>query len=677
MVHWFFLLLLGLSLPVAAQGTGVLAGRVTDAATGETLPGANVRIEGTRLGAAADIDGAYRILGVPVGTYSVTASFAGYQAQTVTDVRVRSGTTLEVHFQLSGTTLEAVEVVYERPLIQRDAIGAPRVVSSEPPGRSRPRPPASPPTTGLQGGVGAPSSFSAQGWRAAESPTTVDGVRVTPPDRRWGDREEYAAVDEAPFRRPESAPLSTFGVDVDRASYANVRRMLLSGMLPPPSAVRLEEFVNAFDYGLDGPAPQDAHPLRVETEVAPAPWAPSHRLLRVGLQARRVAFQDLPPVNLVFLLDVSGSMNSPDKLPLVQQAMTLLTRALRPEDRVSIVVYAGAAGLVLEPTSDRRRILDAIGRLQAGGSTAGGQGLALAYATARRTYDPAAVNRVLLVTDGDFNVGVSSQGELLRMVEAERQSGVLLSVFGVGAGNLRDATMELLANRGNGTYSYLDSIREAERVLVREAGATLVALAKDVKVQVEFNPAAVAAYRLLGYENRALAAEEFLDDRRDAGEMGAGHTVTALYEIIPAGLPVPGADTARVGLVEPLRYQHTTTTSASASAEWATVRVRYKPPTGGGEFASESVALDVAVVGGTTEPSESLRWASAVAEAALVLRQSAHAPAASLEAARTRAVAARGADPDGDRAEFIRLLETASALQRTQAAVLSQTQERD
>ncbi|NNF57491.1 MAG: VWA domain-containing protein [Rhodothermaceae bacterium] len=498
----------------------------------------------------------------------------------------------------------------------------------------------------------------------------VDGVRVQAGsatrqgDESWRyappvDREGYAPLDEIGFRRVADAPLSTFSIDVDRASYANTRRMLTDGYLPPSAAVRIEEFVNYFEYGYAGP--EGEHPFAVHTEVAESPWNAEHRLVRIALQGERLDTESLPPSNLVFLLDVSGSMNSPDKLPLLANAFRLLTNELRPQDRVAIVVYAGAAGLVLEPTpgDEKQTILAALNRLRAGGSTAGGAGIQLAYATARRTFNPNGNNRVILATDGDFNVGASSDAAMQELIEEERESGIFLSVLGFGTGNLQDSKMETLADHGNGNYSYIDSMREAHKVFVREFGGTLVAIAKDVKVQVEFNPAAVAGYRLIGYENRMLRDEEFNDDTRDAGELGAGHRVTALYEIVPHG-----ATTALAG-IDSLRYQTTTLSPEAGSGELLTVKLRYKPATGPGQFADESVLLSQAVAdaeGSAEQASESFRWAAAVAEFALVLRQSEYAEGASYDEALALARSARGQDRDGDRAEFIQLVEIARSL---------------
>ena len=634
-----------------ARQTGEVEVRVTDADTGEALIGGTAVLEGTALGEATDLQGIGRIAQVPPGVYRLAVRYVGYETATVDEVKVQPGHRTVVEAALIGSgSLDEVVVAYERPMMDRSAMGG-RTASdmSEPASRQ-----------GRAEGV----AIATRGGAAPPMPGYAGAVMASPaPGARpmaAPDREGYAAVEEVGFRTALDAPLSTFSIDVDRASYANARRFLTQGTLPPDDAVRIEEFVNAFDYGLAGPA--DGRPFAVSTEITEAPWAPAHHLVRIGLQGRRIDTEALPPANLVFLLDVSGSMDAPDKLPLVQRALRLLVREMRDQDRVAIVVYAGAAGVVLPPTAgrDRGRILEALDRLRAGGSTAGGEGLRLAYQTARQHFDPAATNRVILATDGDFNIGESSDAAMQRLIEEERASGVFLSVLGVGRGNLQDAKMETLADHGNGNYSYLDSIREAERVLVREFGGTLFAIAKDVKLQVEFNPARVAGYRLIGYENRTLAAEDFNDDAKDAGELGAGHTVTALYEIVPVGVEVPTAG------VDGLRYQRAPgLTDAASSDEWLTVALRYKPATDAGTFADESVRLAVPVAGTATplaRASEATRWAVSVTEAALLLGASDFAPGASYDHALALARSARGADPHGDRAEFIRLIETARAL---------------
>ena len=448
--------------------------------------------------------------------------------------------------------------------------------------------------------------------------------------------------------------MSTFSIDVDAASYSNVRRFLAQGTLPPADAVRLEELVNYFPYHYPDRAGE--HPFGLIADVGPCPWADDHRLVRVALQARRVDTRELPPSNLVFLIDVSGSMQSPDKLPLVQRAFRALVQELRPEDRVAIVVYAGAAGLVLPSTPGTRKeeILDAIDRLEAGGSTAGGAGLRLAYDVAREHFLTEGNNRVILATDGDFNVGVSSDAEMIRLVERRREEGTFLTVLGFGTGNLKDTKMEQMADHGNGHYAYIDSYSEARKVFVREFGGTLFTVAKDVKIQVEFNPARVQAYRLLGYENRLLAREDFADDRKDAGELGAGQAVTALYEVVPVGAePVALGD-------DSLTYQQVSVRpSARGSRDLLTVRVRYKAPAGS---TSRLLTRPLADRGG--EPSKDFRFASAVASFAMLLRDSEHRGSATFDRVIELARGARGADPEGYRAEFVTLVETARDLSR-------------
>ena len=463
--------------------------------------------------------------------------------------------------------------------------------------------------------------------------------------------EAYDSLDENPFRRVATEPRSTFSVDVDTASYANVRRFLNGGSLPPPGAVRIEELINYFRF--EYTQPEGEAPFSVTTELAPSPWNPAHRVALIGLRGIEPDRVE-GARNLVFLIDVSGSMRPPDKLPLVRAAMRMLVDTLTERDRVAIVVYAGATGLVLPSTSgDRKAVINqAIAELESGGSTNGAAGIALAYEVARKGFIRDGVNRVILATDGDFNVGITSQDALVRLIEKERRSGVFLSVLGVGTGNLKDSTMEKLADKGNGNYSYLDSLHEARKVLVSEAGGTLVTIAKDVKLQVEFNPATVAAYRLIGYENRVLRNEEFNDDTADAGDIGAGHTVTALYEIVPAGVDVDGPG------VDPLKYQRARErTPAASSDELMTVRLRYKRPDG-----DESRLISTVVRDRQQALTANLGFASAVAEFGMLLRGSKHAGAGSYQAVVDRARTFRGADHDGYRAEFIRLAELASSL---------------
>ncbi len=460
--------------------------------------------------------------------------------------------------------------------------------------------------------------------------------------------ESYAHIVENGFLGVKANPLSTFSIDVDRASYANVRRFINDGRRPPIDAVRIEELINYFHYDL--PDPTDEHPFSITTEVTSAPWNTDHRLVRIGLQGQRVDLEDQPASNLVFLLDVSGSMNSPDKLPLLKDALGLLVNSLREEDHVAIVVYAGAAGLVLESTSGDQKevILDAIERLSAGGSTAGGAGIRLAYDVARRSHIRGGNNRVILATDGDFNVGASSDGEMIRLIEDKREQGTFLTVLGFGTGNIKDSKMEALADHGNGNYAYIDNIGEARKVLVEEMGGTLFTIAKDVKIQVEFNPARVQAYRLIGYENRLLAAEDFNDDTKDAGELGAGHTVTALYEVIPVGVETEYT----IGGVDSLRYQTPVASPLPDTGELLFVKLRYKAPEG-----DTSRLLTHPVEDAMRDASQDLRFASAVAGFGMLLRESEFSGTWTMAHVLNAAREAIAGDDDQYRAEFVELVE--------------------
>ncbi len=427
--------------------------------------------------------------------------------------------------------------------------------------------------------------------------------------------ETYKHVTENPFKLVAAEPLSTFSVDVDTASYANARDLLNRGSIPPAAAVRVEEFINYFRY--DYGAPEGSDPFSVNVEVGSAPWAPQHRLMRVGLQAKETLPEDRKSSNLVFLLDVSGSMNSADKLPLLQSALHMLVQELDERDSVAIVVYAGASGLLLPAThcNSSAAIHAAIDSLRSGGSTNGGEGIELAYKVAASHFIPGGINRVILGTDGDFNVGVSDEGGLERLIAEKAKTGVFLSVLGFGRGNLQDVTMETLADKGNGNYSYIDSVLEARKVLVQELGSTLEVVAKDVKIQVEFNPSMVQGYRLIGYENRMLAAQDFNDDKKDAGEIGAGHRVTALYEIVPVGVPM------ELPPVDGLRYQTPKApTGAAASGELCMVKLRYKRPEGSTSILIERPVLDSRA--DFQELSANTRWATAVASFALLLKNS-------------------------------------------------------
>jgi len=477
------------------------------------------------------------------------------------------------------------------------------------------------------------------------------------PDEGWN-REGYDRIVENPFRKVIDHPLSTFSIDVDTASYSIVRRWLTKNRRwPPPGAVRIEELINYFDYEYAGPAEGGEHPFAAHVHMARCPWQSDHRLIRVAIKGREIADASRPSSNFVFLLDVSGSMGRPDKLPLVKAAMRMLVDVLGENDRVAIAVYAGASGLVLDSTTcDRKReVLAALDSLHAGGSTNGGEGIVLAYRKAEEQFLSGGVNRVILCTDGDFNVGTTSRSELVRLIETKAKGGVFLTILGFGRGNLQDATMEELSGRGNGNYAYIDTMAEARKVLLEQMNATLVTIAKDVKIQVEFNPARVEAYRLIGYENRILAAEDFNDDTKDAGEIGAGHTVTALYEVVPAGR------SAGTPKASPLRYQNRRELSDAAhGSEVLTVKLRYKKPDG-----DESVLMTHRLLEGgaafAAAPAD-FRFAAAVASFGMILRDSKHKGTYTLDAVMEQADSARGPDRHGYRAEFVELVRTAKLL---------------
>lgn len=472
-------------------------------------------------------------------------------------------------------------------------------------------------------------------------------------------QDDYDVIRENPFQRVADHPLSTFSIDVDSASYAVMRRYLTNGQLPPKDAVRIEELVNYFTYAYAPPT--DGRPFAVHLDAAPCPWNPAHQLARVAIKARELDKANRPAVNLVFLIDVSGSMSSDNKLPLVKRSLQTLAKQLDGRDRLSIVVYAGAAGVVLPTTrgDQTQAILEALERLEAGGSTAGGAGIQLAYDTARAQFVEGGVNRVILCTDGDFNVGLTQRGDLESLIEQEAKSGVYLTVLGFGMGNYKDSTLELLSNKGNGNYGYVDDFSEARRLLVDQMLGTLVTVAKDVKIQVEFNPARVAGYRLIGYENRMLKKEDFNNDKIDAGDVGAGHTVTAFYELIPVGQPVPGP-----GQVDDLKYQAQPATPSASTDEILTAKLRYKQPDG-----DTSVRMDVPLTAGMLErePGRDFRFASAVAGFGMILRDSPLRGTFGYADVLALAEPAIGDDPGGYRREFVNLVRNAQALSGTPA----------
>ncbi|HEX6924727.1 MAG TPA: von Willebrand factor type A domain-containing protein, partial [Longimicrobiaceae bacterium] len=593
------------------------SGRVLDGESGDPIPNVTVTLRGTSHGTVSDRGGMYRLM-VPRTELA--------SAEAVLEASHRGYERAEVPVSVVGDS------------VRRDIPLRPARVELAPVTAAQ--------VAGADGGmsiVGAPPPMAVPAKRAAFSQFSLH-----PRHPDWN-TEQYAYIEENGFLAADQNPLSTFSIDVDRASYANLRRFILEGQLLPRDAVRIEEMVNYFPY--DYPQPEPGSPFSITTEVASAPWNPAHRLLRIGLRSPEVERENLPPSNLVFLIDVSGSMQGPDRLPLVKQSLRLLVNELRASDRVAIVVYAGAAGLVLPSTSgtEKTRIMEAIDRLEAGGSTAGGAGLRLAYDVARENFIRGGNNRVILATDGDFNVGVSSDAEMIRLVEERRREGTFLTVLGFGRGNLKDARMEQMADHGNGNFAYIDGLLEARKVLVSEMGGTLLTVARDVKIQVEFNPAKVRAYRLIGYENRTLAAEDFNDDRKDAGELGAGHTVTALYEVVPVG-----ADTdVEVRDVDSLRYQTPTRPSdGSRAAELAFVKVRYKD-----SDREQSRLLEHPVPDRVDPPSRDLTFAAAVAGFGMLLRESEHRGSLDVHQVLELARRGQGEDPEGYRADFISLVQ--------------------
>lgn len=582
-------------------------GTVTAASNGDALIGASILIKGTSRGTVTNLDGSFSLAGTD-SCHTLVISYTGFET---TEVEACYDLPIKVSLK-AGMALDEVVVTgrnaprkdSQRRADRRQAeeyrTTSNKMMASPPP------PPASP----------APGRY-------VPSPEPTNG-------------DNYATITENDFIPTATENISTFAIDVDAASYSNVRRFLNEGELPPADAVRSEEMINYFQYNYPPPV-KGEHPFAISTELASCPWNNNNQLLLVGMRAEEIAKEDLPAANFVFLLDVSGSMDRPDALPLLVESMKILTDNLRPEDRVAIVVYAGASGLVLEstPGDNKTKIKDALSRLTAGGSTAGAAGIQQAYAVARANFIEGGNNRVILATDGDFNVGISDNGSLETLIVKERESGIFLSVLGFGRGNLQDDKMQLLADKGNGNHAYIDQLSEAKKVLVTEFGGTLFTVAKDVKIQVEFNPTYVASYRLIGYENRLMANEDFRNDAKDAGELGAGHTITALYEITPS-------------------------LTASATDAAAIVRLRYKQPTA--STASELAYNVDARTNSFGQSSTNLRWAATVAEFAMLLRDSKHKGTADYEHCEKMAQQSAGRDPFGYRKEMIELIGKAKSL---------------
>lgn len=501
--------------------------------------------------------------------------------------------------------------------------------------------------------------MDAVNFKSARSKTTPMGATMAwnAPNQNVN-TESYSEIAENDFHIASNEPLSTFSIDVDRAAYSNVRRFINNGQLPPADAVRVEEMINYFDYDYETPKGKD--PVRIFTEVSKAPWNSEHQLLHIGIKAKDMDIENLPASNIVFLIDVSGSMSAANKLPLLKSSMKMLVQQMRKEDKVAIVVYAGAAGLVLEATSgaEKQKIYNAIDNLNAGGSTAGGAGIKLAYQVAVDNLVKDGNNRIVLATDGDFNVGDSSDNDMETLIESKRNQGVFLTVLGVGMGNYKDSKMEILADKGNGNYAYIDNITEAKKTLVNEFGGTMFAVAKDVKIQVEFNPANVAEYRLIGYENRLLNKEDFNNDKKDAGEMGVGHVVTALYEIVPFG--------KSSNRVDPLKYQRQNQLEELLTDELVTVKLRYKEPDG------EKSQLMTHVVEKSETPidkaSTNLKWSASVAGFGMLLRDSEKVGELNYASNIKLAETAIGKDKEGYRRECLQLMKSAELLDKSSTA---------
>ena len=621
-IYWIVLSLL-LNISVLSAQTMTVQGKVTDATTGELLVGVNVKNNKTKGSSMTNVDGKYTISANKGDV--LTFSYLGYKNRSVTV----SKNNHDVALKQDNQTLDEIVVMdvnkdYEQRSVNYELSKRPEAQT--------------------------------------ESKIYIRGLSATPAPKSYYDQrqnEEYNSFVENSFKSAINEPLSTFSIDVDAASYSNMRRFINRGTMPEKDAIRTEELVNYFSYNYAKPTGKD--PVKITTEVGECPWNKQHRLVRIGLKAKEIASENMPASNLVFLIDVSGSMEGPTRLDLVKSSLKLLINNLRSKDRVSIVVYAGSAGEVLPSTSgsNKQKIREALDGLSAGGSTAGGAGIKLAYNIAKKNFITGGNNRVILCTDGDFNVGVSSSEGLENLIAQERKSGVFLTVLGYGMGNYKDKKMQTLAEKGNGNHAYIDNLQEANKVLVNEFGGTMYTVAKDVKLQIEFNPAKVQSYRLIGYESRLLNKEDFNDDTKDAGEMGAGHTVTALYEVVPTGVTgtIPKA-------VDDLKYQtqkiSVTATPYPLHPDLLTVKLRYKHPNEDNSSKMEIPLIDK----GGNNVSNDFRFAASVAMFGQLLRDSDFKGNASYDKVITLAKTGLENDEQGYRREFVRLVETVKGLDK-------------
>ena len=646
----WILLLLTFGL-LANMSDRKISGTVVDSSDGSPLPGVSVLIKGTKIGTTSDSEGKFNI--AVSGESSVLVfSFVGFASK---EVKIGKKDSLVVKLQADVAMLQEVVVTGYASVRKNNVSGAVTTIQSF----GKDYPTFVPNVEQLQGRVAGVqiSSNPGKNKRQSAEHKMYDFVQSD---------EEYSGLVENKFFEAKKDALTTFSIDVDRAGYSNVRRMLNANILPPKDAIRIEEMINYFDYDYPQPTAESKDPVTINTEYTDSPWNPGLKLMKIGVQAKKVETDKLAASNLVFLIDVSGSMQDQNKLPLVKKGFGLLIDQLREQDRVSIVVYAGAAGMILPSTSgkEKGKIKDALEKLEAGGSTAGGEGIKLAYKMAEENFIKDGNNRVILASDGDFNVGVSSEEDLKKLIEQKREKGVFLSVLGFGMGNYKDNKMEVLADKGNGNYAYIDNIQEAQKVFVNEFGGTLFTVAKDVKLQLEFNPAFVKAYRLIGYENRMLQNEDFNDDKKDAGEMGSGHTVTALYEIVPTGV-----ESQYLKTIDKLKYQKTEEKYPSnlvKSEEVLTVKLRYKLPDGNKSQLMEKAVKNESIA--FNQASENFIFAASVAEFGLILRDSEYKGQASFEHVIESAKKVKGLDDEGYRSEFIKLVKTAKLLQKSELA---------
>lgn len=650
-------------VPAQAPRPAEIFGVITDA-SGAVIPGAEIQVRDDVTGTIAKTvtveNGTFTFPHLDPGSKTLIASMPGFKPTSLSGLKIEPNTPLNVQLTMqvaaSGETV-TVQANAENVRVQAATIAAiparPRTVTvmdSVGPALGFTPPMAVGGNLGRTGGAGSGRGIN-YGWN-----DSTRARRMSERARAGFNTEAYDLIRDNPFLEAAQNPLSTFSIDVNTASYANVRRFLNGGSMPPKDAVRIEELINYFDYGYASPT--DGKPLAAYFDVAEAPWNPEHRLLRIGIKARELK-GGRPASNLVFLLDVSGSMGEPNKLPLVKESMRMLVNQLTENDKVGIVTYSSEASVCLPPISgdQKDRILAAIEGLHAGGSTNGGSGIQLAYQAAQAGFVRGGVNRVILATDGDFNVGITNRGDLTRLIEDKAKSGIFLTALGFGMGNYKDATLESLADKGDGNYAYIDSFEEARKVFVEQLNSTLVTVAKDVKIQIEFNPAQVGAYRLIGYEDRALSSEDFNDDAKDAGDAGAGHAVTALYELVPPGGAISAAK------VDPLKYQHPTgTTTAALAGELATLKVRYKEPVQDKSDLLEYVIRD----SGKTfaAATADFKFAAAVAAFGMVLRDSPHKGNATLSGVLEMATSGLGTDRYGYRQEFVRLIQRALLVTR-------------